>query len=294
MFNFVKERLKDSGIRKSFKPVSSQSPKTIGPTITFVGGHRGKFNRFLLKNLIKNVENKIMSTAKNLTLTNSHKLEITNLLDSLEFDQGDVEKFFQTLTASLCDFFQVDRASVWLFNDDQSEIICKSQFDRKTETYSSGKSLGVSDYAVYFRSLHAKTNPTVSLHHILDVPLSTNEYTIGVLCLEQVENKKPWRQSDTNLLKIASHSVSKTLYSKEKIKHLESLLEEERTQDHHPRQVAHEINNPLTIILGNAYLLNSLAEEHSQDSELQKAAIRKIVEAAHRIDSIIRGIKPTK
>lgn len=235
-----------------------------------------------------------MSTAKTLSLTNSHKLEITNLLDSLEFDQGDVEEFFQTLTASLCDFFQVDRASVWLFNDDQSAIICRSQFDRQTETYSAGKTLSVADYVVYFKSLNAKPNHTVSLNHILDVPLSSNEYTIGVLCLEQVEGKKPWRQSDTNLLKIASHSISKTLYSKEKIKHLESLLEEERTQDHHPRQVAHEINNPLTIILGNAYLLNSLAEEQSQDKELQKAAISKIVEAAHRIDSIIRSIKPTK
>ncbi|WP_408098828.1 GAF domain-containing protein [Peredibacter sp. HCB2-198] len=236
-----------------------------------------------------------MSTAKNLSPTNSHHSEITNLLDSLEFDQGDVEKFFQTLTASLTDFFQVDRASIWLFNDDQSAIICKSQFDRTTGTHTSGKTLGVNDYVVYFKSLNAKPNLTAtSIHHILDVPLSSNEYTIGVLCLEQVENKKPWRQSDKNLLKIASHSVSKTLYSKEKIKHLETLLEEERTQDHHPRQVAHEINNPLTIILGNAYLLNSLAEEHSEDIELQKTAIRKIVDAAHRIDNIIRGIKSTK
>ncbi len=55
--------------------------------------------------------------------------------------------------------------------------------------------------------------------------------------------------------------------------------------------VAHEINNPLSIILGKAALLANLIEHSSFDTEKAKKYIEQIADTSNRIAKIIKGLR---
>ena len=55
--------------------------------------------------------------------------------------------------------------------------------------------------------------------------------------------------------------------------------------------IAHEINNPLTIILGNADLLDNLLEFDQIDRKKSKKYINQISQTVHRIAKIIKGLR---
>ena len=55
--------------------------------------------------------------------------------------------------------------------------------------------------------------------------------------------------------------------------------------------VAHEINNPLTIIVGKAEQLQSLQKNGNLEPEKLYEGLQKIQKTAHRISKIIRGLK---
>lgn len=55
--------------------------------------------------------------------------------------------------------------------------------------------------------------------------------------------------------------------------------------------VAHEINNPLTIILGKAKLIESLAKSKSEPDEKVLKSTEQIVKTVHRISKIIKGLQ---
>lgn len=55
--------------------------------------------------------------------------------------------------------------------------------------------------------------------------------------------------------------------------------------------IAHEVNNPLTIILGSANVLKSVVEDGPIDKEMVKNLANKIVETTERISKTIRSMK---
>ena len=232
-----------------------------------------------------------MPTAKKFFTTLSTEAEVIKLLSALDVPADNSEVYCQSITTSLTELFKIDRASIWLFSEDETSLVCIDQFDKRSNEHTSGKILRAPDFSFYFKSLNDADSKTIGLHHILDVPLTTPDRILGVISLEQIETKRKWEAQECDKLKIASISVSKMLSALMRIKYLEDLMTDEREKANHPIKMAHEINNPLTIILGNAYLLNSLAEEKEQNIELQKSSINKIVDAANRIDKIIRGIR---
>lgn len=232
-----------------------------------------------------------MAPAKKLLPSSSTEIEIIKLLDALELPSRNGEIYSEALTALLAEYFMVDRASIWLFSEDETSMFCQDLFDSRTKEHTSGHILKAPDFSIYFKSLSETLDLPAGIIKLLDIPLRDSDHIFGVLCLEQIDEKRPWTLQESNLLKIVALSVSKTLASMQKIKYLEDLIADEREKANHPIKMAHEINNPLTIILGNAYLLNSLAEDKEQNIELQKSSINKIVEAANRIDKIIRGVR---
>lgn len=55
--------------------------------------------------------------------------------------------------------------------------------------------------------------------------------------------------------------------------------------------IAHEINNPLSIILGKAALLKLLIEDHQFDREKANQFLAQISDTTHRIAKIIKGLR---
>ncbi len=55
--------------------------------------------------------------------------------------------------------------------------------------------------------------------------------------------------------------------------------------------IAHEINNPLSIILGKSFLLQTLADSENYDATKVKLFSQQIADTVHRISRIIKGLR---
>jgi PAS domain S-box-containing protein len=110
----------------------------------------------------------------------------------------------------------VARASVWLFNDNHSQLCCAHLLDRDRGVQESGAVLEVSRYPRYFQTMeacrtiaaaNAHTHPSTaefgpdyldSFHitSMLDVPIRREGRTVGVMCNEHTGPAREWRPEE--------------------------------------------------------------------------------------------------
>src|SRR5215475_1698501 len=119
------------------------------------------------------------------------------------------------VSASVLD---VARVSVWLFNDEHTELCCEHLFDRGRNTHECGAVLPVVQYPRYFEAMeqcrtiaaeYALTDPATSefdigyldvlgISSMLDVPIRREGHTIGVVCHEHTGPKRQWTNDERN------------------------------------------------------------------------------------------------
>jgi len=116
------------------------------------------------------------------------------------------------------DALETARVSIWLFNDDQTELRCLHLFDSERNTHESGAILEVGKYPRYFKALQesrtipaevARTHPCTSefavgyldvlnIVSMLDVPIRREGRVAGVLCNEHTGPPRTWRTEEQN------------------------------------------------------------------------------------------------
>ena len=126
---------------------------------------------------------------------------------------------------------RVARASVWLYDDDRSEIRCLDLFDQETGAHSSGLRLARADCAAYFEALDqdlpiaaddARTDPRtrdfapsylvpLGITAMLDAPIRKLDHTMGVLCHEHVGPPRGWTFDEQNFATSVANMVSLAL-----------------------------------------------------------------------------------
>lgn len=117
----------------------------------------------------------------------------------------------------------VERASAWLYNADETAIRCVELFVRSASTHESGVELHMRDYPKYFAALRAcrdgtgegrtiraddaHTHPTTAefstgylrplgIGAMLDCPIRVGDKMIGVLCNEHVGDARAWSDDE--------------------------------------------------------------------------------------------------
>ncbi|MCG5239341.1 GAF domain-containing protein [Azospirillum doebereinerae] len=110
----------------------------------------------------------------------------------------------------------VFRASVWIFEDGQDLLVCRTIFDARERTHSSGQTLARADHPDYFRAITNNARLVVpdALNHpatkgfadgyfkqagvrsLLDVILMHDTAPFGVLCCEQSGTMREWSAAD--------------------------------------------------------------------------------------------------
>lgn len=156
----------------------------------------------------------------------------------------DVRSAFQRITEAAARQLKVERVSVWLFNADHSEIVCKDLFTSSRETHEKAEPLMAAQYPRYFRALEesrtisaddAQNDPRTSeftkgylkplgIVSMMDVPIRLRGRVVGVVCHEHVSSSRSWSIEEEEFAASTADLVSLALEAEERRK-LESESE---------------------------------------------------------------------
>jgi PAS domain S-box-containing protein len=135
-------------------------------------------------------------------------LELAHLDDT----RPTISKVLPQVTRIVADMLAVERVSLWLLSEDQSELVCQNLYLRGQAAYSSGSRLAASSYPRYFAALkeslviaasHARVDQRTSefaddyfssfgITSVLDVPICRQGKLVGVLWCEHVGAPREW------------------------------------------------------------------------------------------------------
>lgn len=170
---------------------------------------------------------------------------LLSLAKSQSIYQGSLSQALQEVTELATCILNVERVSVWFYNERKTEIICANLYERTLNQHSQGQKLSVFDYPNYFAALEndnclaiydAKTDPRtaefekrylnrLSIQSMLDAPIHLKGETIGVLCLEHTEEKRQWEIEEQNFVSYLAYMISLAIESRDRLKAEQSLRE---------------------------------------------------------------------
>lgn len=129
---------------------------------------------------------------------------------------GDVETLARETTERSAEAMGCERANVWLFNDNETELTCIDLFEATPKRHSSGAVLTESEYGPEFRTLKAAkyvdadnplTDPRTAgyvetyvkplgITSMLDVAIQASGHTFGLICFEHVGKPHVWERDE--------------------------------------------------------------------------------------------------
>lgn len=115
-----------------------------------------------------------------------------------------------TMTGAVA--LQTDRASVWFFSSDGSQLVCNDLYVASRDHHSSGQTIPETDFPRYFAALqenrtivagHAQTDENTSelsknyleplgITSVLGVPIRSGRHVVGTICLEHLGQPRAW------------------------------------------------------------------------------------------------------
>lgn len=137
---------------------------------------------------------------------------IMTLARSDSLSRGALDEALREITETAADILGVERSSVWVYNADQTAILCLELFQRTQGVHESGIELKADQFPAYFEALReersipahdAHTDPRtrefsevylapLSISSMLDAPIRVGGRMIGVICNEQVGPARTW------------------------------------------------------------------------------------------------------
>jgi len=143
------------------------------------------------------------------------------------FYEGNTTEGAKVLTKEVTDSIGADRCSIWLYNEDKSEIICEQLYIKSENTWYQDIILYKKDFQPYFLALlenpiivanDAETHPAtfcftegylkpLGVKSMLDVPVIYRGETIGVICIESLTLRE-WDDAEVNFAQLLSSIYS--------------------------------------------------------------------------------------
>jgi PAS domain S-box-containing protein len=143
------------------------------------------------------------------------------------FYDGNVTEGGKLLTYEVTNSLDVDRCSIWLYNEDKTSIICEQLYIRKDEKWYQNTILFEKDFKTYFNEI--KRNPIIiadnvnehpgtkcfketysdilGIKSMLDVPIKYKGEIIGVICIESLTSRK-WIKLEVSFAQMLSSLYS--------------------------------------------------------------------------------------
>jgi len=260
----------------------------------------------------KRVEEEIREKERRLSKQNKTLLEISRH-KPLYYDN--LNEALRKITEASAKTMEVERVSVWLYNENRSKIDCIELYVRSVNRHSQGAVLMAKDYPAYFKALEeertivasdAYTDPRtkefsgsyLKSHNItsmIDASIWLDGKMVGVVCHEHTGTGRQWSIEEENFAGSIADFVSHAMDSFER-KQTEKEKKNLEFQLHHAQKmesigtlaggIAHDFNNILSSVIG----YTELALEDAKRGILQHENLQEVLLAGNRAKDLVKQI----
>ena len=212
-----------------------------------------------------------------------HQAGLLELSQHQAIISGDFHQAVQAITETASRVLVVERASIWLFQEDHSAIRLQDLYEAPTRQHSAGTVLPASQFPSYFQALEREEHALAAhdahidprtcefsssylmplgIGAMLDAPIRHKGKTVGVLCHEHLDTRRTWSTDEMTVAVSFATVVTLAMEAMER-KESENALRQakERAENASAAKneflasVSHEIRTPMNAIIGMADLL---------------------------------------
>jgi diguanylate cyclase (GGDEF)-like protein/PAS domain S-box-containing protein len=162
-------------------------------------------------------------------------------------EPNNIEEFLRQIAETAVNILEVDRASIWLYGDDRTELHCIDLYQQITKQHSTQIPMIETDCPAYFAALRtestiatvaADTDPRTreAIHFyyggrgitsLLNVPIISAGQMAGIVSTERAVSRSKWTEAEQMFALILADFVSASLEASEKLK-LETMRREQQ------------------------------------------------------------------
>ena len=226
------------------------------------------------------------------------------------FYEGEIVEGAKTLTKEVAEVTKIDRVSLWLFNEDNTELICQQLYNNCKDEWITDIVIKEKEHPLYFENL--RKNPLIiiddtdhdpstvgftngylkhlNIHSILVVPVIYAGETIGIISCSS-HTKRHWEESEINFIHIIS-SLYAFAYSIKYGNDSEIEIKKKNTYlEHAAKIIRHDMHSGINTYIprGITSLERRLSKKQIAELKLE-APIKLIKEGLKHTQKVYRGV----
>jgi PAS domain S-box-containing protein len=167
---------------------------------------------------------------------------LLELLRGSDFASGNTNAVFRALTELVARTLDVDRVSIWMFDDSRSGFACMESFERGARGHDAGQWYRIAEHPAYFEAL--ERSRFVEAHDLnaepprsegaralrgaqLDAAIRIRGAMAGALCLDHLGSDRRWRSDEMMFVGSIADLIALVLETDERRRAEQALVESE-------------------------------------------------------------------
>lgn len=244
------------------------------------------------------------------------RVAISSLIMDTDFVRGNFEQATKTVLEIASDALNVERASLWFFDEEYTCLRCVDLYSASKKEHSTGVVLECKDYPTYFKAVqqdrvvacnNAQTDALtreftetylapLNITSMLDVAFRVPGKLVGVICNEHTGEPRTWKADEITFADEISSFLSQVYLgaeqrrSERQQKELQERLERAERMESlgiMAGGVAHDLNNTLGPVVGYTDLILSQLDENDKVAKRVKKIGKSAQDAADVIQDLL-------